>query len=312
MFKLTVICPPELSADVLTMLDEAPEARNVLEMAASEGDAQKVVVNALIHREAIDIIIDQLRTLQEWQPGEISFIEVDYSVRRDLKQLDVDPDEDEDEDIIGWEMILERARAESHLTWWYFIFMACAGLLATIGFVANVPLLILGAMSLSPDLAPTNAIAVAITAGAWNNLFRSLRTLFLGLGVALAISFLATLLLEISGLFEGSLVIDENLVTFVTVVSVSTVIVALTAGVAAMTAFVTSQATTAVGVAISVTTIPAVAYAGVALASITLTEGGDALIVLGVNIIFLTLAQALTLVIIRAWRVRKRRNRLDQ
>jgi hypothetical protein len=132
------------------------------------------------------------------------------------------------------------------------------------------------------------------------------------LGVALAISFLATLLLEISGLLEGSLVIEENLVTFVTVVSVSTVIVALTAGVAAMTAFVTSQATTAVGVAISVTTIPAVAYAGVALASITLTEGGDALIVLGVNIIFLTLAQALTLVIIRAWRVRKRRNRLGQ
>ena len=41
--------------------------------------------------------------------------------------------------------------------------------------------------------------------------------------------------------------IDEDLTNFVTVVNSATIIVALTAGVAAMTAFVTSQATTAVG-----------------------------------------------------------------
>ena len=310
MFRLTVICSTDTAAEVFSLLDTAPEARNVFQLQASAGEDQKVVLNALVHREAIDIILEQLRTLQEWQPGEISFIEVDYSVQRDLKQLDIDPDEDDDEDIIGWEMILERARAESHLTWWYLTFMACAGLLAAIGFVANVPLLILGAMSLSPDLAPTNAIAVSLTAGAWRNLFRSFRTLIFGLGIALVVSFLATILLQISGVHDGSIVIDDNLIEFVTVVSVTTVIVALTAGVAAMTAFVTSQATTAVGVAISVTTIPAVAYAGVALAS-TFTEGTSALIVLAVNIIFLTLAQALTLMIIRAWRVRRRRRRLS-
>ena len=132
----------------------------------------------------------------------------------------------------------------------------------------------------------------------------------LGLGIALAISFLATLFLKISGIHEGGIVVGDNLIAFVTIVSVTTVIVAVTAGVAAMTAFVTSQATTAVGVAISVTTIPAVSYAGVALASLTITDGTSALLVLAVNIIFLTLAQALTLMIIRAWRVRRRRNRL--
>jgi uncharacterized hydrophobic protein (TIGR00271 family) len=311
MFKLTVICSLDIASEVLSLLEAAPEVKNILQMDATVGDDQKMVVNALVHREAIDIVLEQLRTLQEWQPGEISFIEVDYSVQRDLKQLDVDLDEDDDEDIIGWEMIQERARAESHLTWWYLIFMACAGLLAAIGFVANVPLLILGAMSLSPDLAPTNAIAVSLTAGGWRNLFRSFRTLILGLGVALVVSFLATILLQISGIHDGSIVIDDNLIAFVTVVSVTTVIVALTAGVAAMTAFVTSQATTAVGVAISVTTIPAVAYAGVALAS-TFSEGTSALIVLAVNIIFLTLAQAITLVIIRAWRVRRRQKRLSR
>ena len=62
---------------------------------------------------------------------------------------------------------------------------------------------------------------------------------------------------------------------------------AVVAGVAAMTAFVTNQATTAVGVAISVTTIPAAAYAGIAMASYTLAEGSDALLVLGFNVVCL-------------------------
>ena len=144
-----------------------------------------------------------------------------------------------------------------------------------------------------------------LTTGAWRQFFRSLRTLALGLGVALGVAFLATEVLKISGLRTETLVIDENLLTFVTVVSVSTVIVAVVAGVAAMTAFVTSQATTAVGVAISVTTIPAAAYAGIAIASTTLAEGGAALLVLAVNVVCLIVAQILTLVVIKAWRARR-------
>ena len=231
-------------------------------------------------------------------------IEVDYAVRHDLEQRDADKDDDE-QDILGWEIILERSHAEARLTWWYLVFMACAGLIAAIGLTANLPVLILGAMSLSPDLAPTNAMAIALTAGAWREFFRSLRTLALGLGVALGVAFLATELLKISGLRTEELVINENLLTFVTVVSISTVIVAVTAGVAAMTAFVTSQATTAVGVAISVTTIPAAAYAGIAIASTTLAEGGAALLVLVVNVVCLIVAQILTLVILRTLRIRQ-------
>ena len=74
-----------------------------------------------------------------------------------------------------------------------------------------------------------------------------------------------------------------------------------------MTAFVTNQATTAVGVAISVTTIPAAAYAGLAMASFSLVDGIDALKVLAVNVIFLIVAQILTLVILRSLRIRRQR-----
>ena len=123
-------------------------------------------------------MLEHLRTVGEWGPGELSIIDVDYTLRRDLEQQEFDKDDD-DQDILGWEIVLERAHAESRVTWWYLVFMACAGLLAAIGFVANLPLLILGAMSLSPDLAPTNAMAIALTAGAWREFLRSLRTLLL-------------------------------------------------------------------------------------------------------------------------------------
>lgn len=306
MYKLTAICPPDHSAGVVSRLQQEPEVNNILNTQAVAVEGRKDLVTAFVHREAIDVVLEHLRTLRQWQPGELSFIEVDYAARRDLKQLDDDEDND-NEDIIGWEMILELAHAESRLTWSYLVFMACAGMIAAVGLVANVPLLILGAMSLSPDLSPTNAIAVALTAGAWQNFFKSLRTLVLGLGVAIAVAFLATIVLMLSGIHDGTLTIAENMVDFVTIVNTTTVVVALVAGVAAMTAFVTNQATTAVGVAISVTTIPAAAYAGVAIASSALDQGGAAITVLVVNILFLTAAQILTLITIRSWRARRHR-----
>ena len=303
MYKLTAICPPDMTKKVKALLQEEPETSNIVTMQAVVADAEKDVVTAFVRREATDVVIGHLRTLRQWDAGELSFIEVDLEVHRDLKQLD----EDEEDDTIGWEMVLNLAHAESRLTWWYLMFMAVAGLIAAVGLIQNLPVLLVGAMSLSPDLAPTNSIAVALTAGAFHDFRRSLRTLALGLGAATAVAFLFTLILELTGVIEsGTFYVSDHLVTFVTVVNVSTVIVALAAGVAAMVAFVTGQARGAVGVAISVTTIPAAAYAGIALADRSLGLGAAAIGVLLVNVVCLTLAQILTLVIVRAWRGRKR------
>lgn len=305
MYKLTVYCQPDERNAVAALLEGNPHASSVISVEAIAGNAQKDIVTAFIQREAIDFVLEQLRTLQDWQPGELSLIEVDYAVNRKFEQIEIGEEGDEAEDIMGWEMILELADAESKMTWWYLAFMACAGLIATVGLVSDLPVLLLGAMSLSPDLAPTNAIAVALTAGAWHRFFRSMRTLLFGLAVATVVSFFGSLLFEIFGLRSAELKIDESLTSFVTVVNGATVVIALTAGVAAMIAFVTSQATTAVGVAISVTTIPAAAFAGTAMASTSINSSGAALLVLGVNVICLTAAQVVTLLIIRAWRRRR-------
>ena len=77
-------------------------------------------------------------------------------------------------------------------------------------------------------------------------------------------------------------------------VNISTPIVAFAAGVAGMLALET-RASSAVGVAISVTTIPASAYLGVAAGLGEASKALGALLVLGVNVTMLLVGGCMTL-----------------
>jgi hypothetical protein len=88
-----------------------------------------------------------------------------------------------------------------------------------------------------------------------------------------------------------------------TTVDNETIVVALAAGAAGMLAFET-RASSGVGVAISVTTIPAAAYLGVATGLGKASEAAGALGVLGANIAMMVLAASLTLALQRALSVR--------
>jgi Domain of unknown function (DUF389) len=84
----------------------------------------------------------------------------------------------------------------------------------------------------------------------------------------------------------------------------STVLVALAAGVAAMLTFET-RAATAVGVAISVTTIPASALLGVAIGLGDFDTAGGAAVVLAVNVTLLIVSGSITLAV-QTWLARRR------
>jgi uncharacterized hydrophobic protein (TIGR00271 family) len=308
MFKLTVFCPADQTDAVVDTLRVEPSVRNVLMLAEADVVDGRDVVVAYLHQEARDAVLARLRTLRTWEAGDLSVINVDLVVRHDLAQLDAAEGDEDESGTIGWELMLVRAHEEARLSWQYLVFMVCAGLIAAVGLVHDLPILIVGAMSLSPDLAPANAIAVTLTMGAFRRMVKALWTLLVGLAVAMLVAFVITAALQAMGAVDsGIAAVNELLTTYVTVLDPFTVVVALVAGVAAMVAFVTDQGLTAVGVAISVTTIPAAAYIGVALASGALEPALDALVVLVVNIVCLVLAQCLTLVLWGGWRKRKDR-----
>ena len=109
---------------------------------------------------------------------------------------------------------------------------------------------------------------------------------------------------DLLDLLPVNFAIGESALSGLTTVNASTVLVAFAAGVAGMLSLET-RASSVVGVAISITTIPAAAYLGVAAGVRETAKALGALAVLGVNIAVLVLAGTLTLAVQRRLATRR-------
>jgi len=193
----------------------------------------------------------------------------------------------------------------------YLAFMVVAGVIACYGVVDNNGILIVGAMAVSPDLLPITAIGVGIVGLQAELAGRALFTLALGLGAAGLAAAVSTFIQDHLGFIPSGYSIQATgVLTGLTTISNETVTVALVAGVAGMLALET-RASSGVGVAISVTTIPAVGYFGVAVGLGELDKAFGALGVLGVNVLMMVVGAVGTLLMQRAIlsRSNARRNR---
>jgi uncharacterized hydrophobic protein (TIGR00271 family) len=164
--------------------------------------------------------------------------------------------------------------------------------------IEDKEILIVGAMAVSPDLLPITAVCVGLISRRARLVRRASATLVVGLGVACLTAGLLTAALDLFGLLPSTFDVGETALSGLTNVNSSTIGVALAAGVAGMLALET-RASSAVGVAISITTIPAAAYLGVAAGLGEASEVVGALAVLAVNVAMLLLSGTLTLLVQR-------------
>jgi Domain of unknown function (DUF389) len=150
----------------------------------------------------------------------------------------------------------------------------------------------------SPDLLPVTAACAAFAARRWGLAAKALLTLVVGLGVAGASAALLTAGLDAIGDLPDGFEVGEAALAGLTTINSSTIGVALAAGVAGMLA-VETRASAAVGVGISITTIPAAAYLGVAGGEGEMTKVLGALAVLGANVAMLLVGGVSTLLVQR-------------
>jgi uncharacterized hydrophobic protein (TIGR00271 family) len=198
----------------------------------------------------------------------------------------------------AWVEVMGQARANSRPLARYLALINVAAVIAALGVITSNPILIVGAMAVSPDLLPICATCVGIVGRRHDLVRRSFFTLALGLAlVVTTAAVLAAALKGVDLLPHGFTVEDSSLGTLAKT-DYSTVLIALAAGVAAMLSFET-RASAAVGVAISVTTIPASAYLGVALGAGGAGEALGALVVLLINVSLLIVSGSLTLLLQR-------------
>ena len=159
-------------------------------------------------------------------------------------------------------------------------------------------ILIVGAMAISPDLWPLCATCVGIVTRRPRLAWRAFAALIVGLAVAGGAAYLVTALLRWTGYGPATEELGDGGLGVLPTVNIATVGVAFVAGIAGILAFET-RSSAAVGVAISITTIPAAAFAGAAAAVHDWPGAAGALAVLALNIVMLVTAGTITLLIQR-------------
>ena len=283
MINLEIFGKSEAMATVAERLDELDDVNRVRLVDATR--ARHSVVSGAVHPRAVDTTLEEVRALGV-PDADITLTRVELvgSLATGTAEASLVW-----ADVIGTAWLNARPIAR------YLAFVLAAGVIGGYGVIDNNSILIVGAMAVSPDLLPITAIGVGIVALRPGLAGRALLTLAVGLGAAALAAALATFAQDKLDLIPSDFDIEvTGVLGSLTAVSNETIAVALVAGVAGMLALET-RAGSGVGVAISVTTIPAAAYLGVAAGLREADKALGALGVLGANVSMMVVGAVATL-----------------
>jgi uncharacterized hydrophobic protein (TIGR00271 family) len=254
-----------------------------------ERPASGVILDADVSPSVADRV---MRLIREWEIDESDYVLTRQDVVAPIPQVHARWAEPEQ---FAWIEVMGEARTHSRPLGRYIALMTVAAVLGAVGVLTDNLILIVGAMAVSPDLLPICAACVGAVAGRLPLARRAVVTLLVGILVTWAVAALLAWALQVVGILSEHYQVHEENLHGLQSVDYSTILVALAAGVAAMLSFET-RAAAAVGVAISVTTIPASALFGVSLGLGEVRVSWGAAAVLGVNVALLLVSGTLTLV----------------
>ena len=172
----------------------------------------------------------------------------------------------------------------------FILVVIIASLIAMAGMVLNNPVIVIGAMLVSPLLGPINAIVVNTSLGRMGKAFRAWYSLLLSLTSATALTLVSTTLLSNITTIPTT---EQFLAR--TYVTTADIFVALLLGVAGGMALTRALAETLVGVAVAASLLPPSTALGMAIALNKPSLSIGALTLLAVNLIGLNLGGMATL-----------------
>lgn len=292
MLRLRSSVPDHQADDFGALLRDLEGVRRVVRQAETEAPGGSFVFVADVEPAVADRLIEAIAELGlEGDDYVLSKIEVVAPQHRHRHGED-------GIEGFAWVEVMGQARANSQPLARYLALINVSAVIAALGVITSSSILIVGAMAVSPDLLPICATAVGIVGGRYGLAQRAFTTLVLGLGLVVVTAMVLSALLKWTGFLPDHFAVEQSSLSTLAKTDYSTVLIALAAGVAAMLSFET-RASAAVGVAISVTTIPASAYLGVALGGGGIEHALGAAVVLAVNVSLLIVSASLTLAVQR-------------
>jgi uncharacterized hydrophobic protein (TIGR00271 family) len=302
MLELQIYVPAHALQAVGTRLAGHPDVAHVVQVGDTT-DGDLVLITAEVQPSAVDALLPEL--VADGVAGdEISVLHQNSNRPMGTSRASDLPAWSGG--AVAWTELAMEARQYARAVPLFLILMACAGVIAAFGIMTRSGILVVGAMAISPDLLPLCATCVAIVDRRVRLARRAFIVLVLGMAVAALAAYVVTALLRVGGYGPANGDLGDGGLGILPTVSIATILVALVAGVAGMLSFET-RSSSAVGVAISVTTIPAASFIGAAVAVHDASGAGGAFAVLVVNIAMLLLGGTTTLVTQRMLHRRSRR-----
>ncbi|MEU3746543.1 MULTISPECIES: DUF389 domain-containing protein [Streptomyces] len=265
MLHLRMIVPPDRTTAAVELIESTVGTTHLVVLPGAARDPVGDLVMCDTARESADELLHALRDMRIDQDGSIAVENIDLSMstRADTAEEEAPG---EGADAVIWEQLAEATHEESTLSFTYLSFMGLATMIAACGVVLDNAILIVGAMAVGPEFGPLAGVCTAIVQRAPKLAARSLTALLIGFVSAMLATTLFSLVMDWLGLFTDSMLDGARPQTsFIWQPDPFSFVVALLAGAAGTLSLTSSKSGALVGVAISVTTVPAAANAAVAL-----------------------------------------------
>src|SRR6266545_1806970 len=295
MLHLRIITPTGLTPTVLRELAEDPGVTHITSQRGAATEPPGDLVSCDVVRASANPLIQRLRSAGVPEHGGITMTELEtvISAAAERAQAEIVTAEI---DTIVWDEVSARTSDESAFSVSFGALMVLAGVIAAIAIVTNNPVLIVGAMIVSPDYGPMAALSVALISRAYRRALTSFNALALGFPMATLAALLVVLAARGLGRIPAPYLAGQRPLTGLLIgANLGAFVVAFTAGAAGIIALGRAKSGAVVGVLVSITTIPAASTVGVALAVGSRSESLKSLSILLVNLVGLLAGGLLTL-----------------
>ena len=294
MLHLRLRVPSELEETVLALLVDDVTVTNVAVVPGGFRKPEGTLVMADVARENANAVVRGLHELDLHHSGSITLASVDTVLSDEATRVE-GAAPGLPEDAVVWDVIENRMRVDSRLSWAFVSFLTLATLIAGAGRLLDQPILIIGAMVVGPEFSPVAAICLALARPRLSLLPTAATTLVGGFAIAVAVATPLWFVAYQAGVFTREAASGGELTDFIVNPDGWSFVIALLAGVAGTLALTTAKSGPLVGVFISVTTVPAVGTLALALGTGIWSEVAGALLQLGINLLGLILAGTATL-----------------
>jgi uncharacterized hydrophobic protein (TIGR00271 family) len=304
MMSLRLIVPSDRTASVVQHLDADDRTTNVVALAGAAVRPTGDLVQCEVTREAASDVLGWLRRQGIYDDGSVVLSDVTAAPSRNARATEIAARGAPD-DAIVWDAVLDSAYGEVRGSWSFYAFLALAVAIAAVAVITDSSILVVGAMVVGPEFGVVAALAVGIAALRRGLVLRAVLLLVKGFGVAIV----AVVILGLLARWVGWISIDDvtgprPLTGFVWRPDRWSGVVAVLAGCAGVLSQTAGRSNALVGVFISVTTVPAAGDFALSLALGAPGQLGGAAAQLGINLLGMTIAGVLTLVVQRSlWKL---------